>query len=93
MYSLEPRMNEILTILQEECAEVVLTVSKIRRFGYDGTHNGLPPTIERLLAEIGDVLAMIELTAKECEFTEEELNMAKQDKFEKLKLYSDIYIP
>ena len=46
--------EEILTILQEECAEVIQAVSKVRRFGEAGN-------IEQLEQEIADVLCMINL--------------------------------
>jgi hypothetical protein len=32
------KIEEALGILQEECAEVIVEVSKIRRFGLDSTH-------------------------------------------------------
>ena len=51
---------EALLILQEECSEVAQAVSKCFRFGkdgeWDGTTNG-----RRLEAEIGDVLALIDI--------------------------------
>ena len=49
-------------ILQEECAEVVVAVSKIGRFGMDNFKPGKPKTNrEHLEEELGDVLAMIDI--------------------------------
>ena len=51
-----------LTILQEECAEVILAISKIKRFGWDSVHpDGGPDNKTRLEQELGDVEAMIDI--------------------------------
>lgn len=33
--------NEIILIAQEECAEVTQAISKIFRFGFSSSHNGV----------------------------------------------------
>ena len=48
------RNEEILTILQEECAEVIQAVSKVKRFGMSENHSAL-------VKELGDLQAMIEI--------------------------------
>lgn len=48
------RNEEIMTILQEECAEVIQAVSKVKRFGMSENHSAL-------VKELGDLQAMIEL--------------------------------
>jgi NTP pyrophosphatase (non-canonical NTP hydrolase) len=48
------RNEEIMTILQEECAEVIQAVSKVRRFGMAENHS-------HLVAELCDLQAMINL--------------------------------
>ena len=48
------RNEEILTILQEECAEVIQAVSKVRRFG-------LSDNVGELKKELCDLICMIEL--------------------------------
>ena len=54
--------KEILTILQEECAEVIVEVSKCFRFGPDQMMEGVDVTnMQRLQKELGDLQAMIEL--------------------------------
>jgi len=86
------KVNEILDILQEECAEVIQNVSKCRRFGLDNVYlNGTGTQRENLAKEIGDVLAMIELLQEHGVVSEEELQLARRNKFNKLKQWSTIY--
>ena len=58
------RLNELLTILQEECAEVSQCASKCIRFGVDATYEG-KTNRERLEHELGDLLAMVKLIDEE----------------------------
>ena len=80
------RNEEILTILQEECVEVIQAVSKVRRFG-------LSDNIGELKKELCDLICMIELMR---EFNvipmsyEEQLENIFQ-KREKLKKFSRIF--
>lgn len=86
--------REILIILQEECAEVIVEVSKCFRFGPDQMMEGVDVTnIQRLQKELGDLLAMVELlTDKDVGVNIEGLELAKKAKFEKLKNWSGITI-
>jgi len=86
--------KEILTILQEECAEVIVEVSKCFRFGPDQMMEGLDVTnMQRLQKELGDLQAMIELLVdSNVGVTTQGLNEAKKAKFEKLKQWSSIII-
>lgn len=87
--------EEIMTILQEECAEVITSISKCRRFGL---HTLVPFTetketnMSRLSKELGDVLAMIDLLVEQKLVTNQELEEYKQSKIEKLKKWSNIKI-
>lgn len=76
--------TELLTILQEECAEVIQIASKLKRFGQD--HH----TIQRFVKELGDLQCMIDLCQEYdlVSFTDIEAN-AKM-KREKLKIWSDL---
>jgi NTP pyrophosphatase (non-canonical NTP hydrolase) len=80
------RNEEIMTILQEECAEVIQAVSKVRRFG-------LSDNVGELKKELCDLICMIELMR---EFNvipmsyEEQLDNIFQ-KREKLKKFSRIF--
>lgn len=84
--------REILIILQEECAEVIVEISKCFRFGPDQMMEGLDVTnIQRLQKELGDLQAMIELLIKQkVGVTSAGLTEARKAKFEKLKVWSNI---
>ena len=83
--------NEVLDILQEECAEVIQAVSKIRRFGVDNFKPGKPKTNrEHLEDEIGDVMAMIDILCSMGVIDLANLQAAKQAKFQRLKQWSNI---
>lgn len=86
--------KEILTILQEECAEVIVEVSKCFRFGPDQMMEGVDVTnMQRLQKEIGDLQAMIELLIdNKVGVTTQGLKEAKKAKFQKLKQWSNLTI-
>ena len=86
--------KEILTILQEECAEVIVEVSKCFRFGPDQMMEGVNVTnMQRLEKELGDLQAMIELLIdNKVGVTMQGLKEAKKAKFEKLKQWSNLKI-
>jgi len=92
---LNHQTEEIMTILQEECAEVITSISKCKRFGL---HTLIPFTetketnMSRLSKELGDVLAMIDLLVEQKLVTNQELEEYKQSKIEKLKKWSNIKI-
>jgi NTP pyrophosphatase (non-canonical NTP hydrolase) len=86
------KSQEIMSILQEECSEVIQAVSKINRFGIDNYKPGKPKTNrEHLEEELGDLLAMIELLETDGVISRVKLEVAKTAKFEKLKKWSNIY--
>lgn len=84
--------QEILNILQEECAEVIQAVSKCNRFGLDNYKPGKPKTNRQHLAEeLGDLQAMIKLVQDAYIVSETDVNVASDAKIEKLKVWSTIY--
>lgn len=85
--------KEVLTILQEEAAEVIVEVSKCFRFGPDQMYTGSELTnIQRLQKELGDLQALVDLLVKEdVGITYDGINSAKKQKFDKLKVYSNIH--
>lgn len=87
-------LREVLTILQEECAEVIVDVSKCFRFGPDQIMSGQElSNIQRLEKELGDVQAMIELlTDLHVGVTDQGIFEAKMKKFKKLKEWSNLKI-
>lgn len=88
------KTEEALGILQEECAEVIVEVSKCFRFGPDQMMEGMNVTnMERLQKEIGDLQAMIELLIdNKVGVTTQGLKEAKKAKFKKLKQWSNLTI-
>lgn len=78
--------NEILLILQEECAEVIQAISKVKRFGMDNNQ-------EQLEQEVADVLCMIDLAYERGILKSDTLEVKDRifKKRERLKKYSSIY--
>jgi NTP pyrophosphatase (non-canonical NTP hydrolase) len=86
------KLSEVMDITQEECAEVIQAISKIRRFGLENHKYGETYTnAQHLEEELGDLLAMIDLLKSMGIVSDEGLNAAKQAKIEKLKKWSKIY--
>ena len=81
--------QQILTILQEECAEVTQVICKINRFGVGGWHEGYT-NLEKLEAEIGDLLCMVDLLVEKCIISDSNINEHRKQKREKLKTWSSI---
>ena len=83
--------NEVMDIAQEECAEVIQAISKIRRFGMDNAKPGTDYTNrQHLEEELGDVLAMIDILMINEVVSWGNLHKAKRAKIEKLKKWSNI---
>jgi NTP pyrophosphatase (non-canonical NTP hydrolase) len=85
------KVNEILDILQEECGEVIVAISKIRRFGIDNSYKDGGTQREHLIQELGDVTLLVELLKAHGVFTETELHEAQVRKSQKLTQWSKIY--
>ena len=88
----ESQIQEALGILQEECAEVIVEVSKCRRFGMNSiSHKTGANHSAALEIEIGDVLAMIDILVDQNVLDRGSLELAVQNKKQKLKEWSTIY--
>ena len=85
------KVNEILDILQEECAEVIVAISKIRRFGIDNSYKDGGTQREHLVQELGDVTLLVELLQAHGVYKEQELINAQRRKAVKLTQWSKIY--
>ena len=84
--------HEVMNILSEECAEVIQAISKCHRFGLDNVKPGKPKTNrEHLEEELGDLLAMVDIMLDKGMIQQENLDIAKVNKIEKLKQWSTIY--
>lgn len=87
-----PRYEEVLNILQEECAEVIQAISKVRRFGLQAHHpNRTATNKEELEEEVGDLLAMIEILTSTGYLDPKLVQAAKQQKTKKLEEYSLVW--
>jgi NTP pyrophosphatase (non-canonical NTP hydrolase) len=86
--------KQVLLIAQEECAEVTQAISKVFRFGLNGTHpDRAQDNQEHLSEEIGDLIAMIELLIRNGIIKEADVMQARINKFKKLSKWSNIDIP
>ena len=85
------KINEILDILQEECAEVIVAISKIRRFGIDNSYKEVGTQRDHLIQELGDVSLLIELLEANHVFNVRQLKEAQDRKAQKLNIWSNIY--
>lgn len=77
--------DEYFNILQEECAEVIQSVSKIKRFGWTETN------ITNLQTEIGDLLCMLDMLKKYApKIASANFDELKNKKLTKLQTYSSL---
>jgi NTP pyrophosphatase (non-canonical NTP hydrolase) len=88
----ETKEQEIMVILQEECAEVIQAVSKCIRFGIDNTYSkGSGSQRQNLVKELGDLQCMINLCVEHDIVAMDDIKNAILNKQDKLKIYSKIY--
>lgn len=85
------KLEEVFTITQEECAEVIQAISKCRRFGLDNSHKSGVTQREHLAEEIGDLYCMLELLCDHAGVDKRAVAMAAHDKRDKLKVWSKIF--
>lgn len=87
--NLDPMLVETLSILQEECAETIQSISKIFRFGAFNVYQKEGTNRQRFVSELGDLQAMIDLVVKSGFVEADELQEAKEKKMVKLKMWSE----
>ena len=86
------KQEEILSIAQEECGEVVVAISKIFRFGFDSRWpEGGVDNRTRLTEELGDLMAMVKLMSDLGIIDIDEMSKAGERKITKLKKWSSLY--
>ena len=83
------RRDEILTIMAEECAEVIQEIMKVKRFG-DQEHDG-QTAMQRLEKELGDLYCMIDLLWQDDYISWTKLDEYSNAKSDKLKKWSNLY--
>jgi hypothetical protein len=87
------KKEHLLTILSEECAEIIKDVSKTLRFGVNDHYPGIckPTNIESVYHEYNDLIAVVEMLNNEgvmpCN-VDKLLIQAKKDKVNKFLEYS-----
>jgi len=84
--------SEILNITLEECAEVTQAISKVFRFGFDGSHPNTPDVTNKmhLEEEIGDLICMIEILTEHGIVDPYAIKEAATKKRQKLAKWSNI---
>jgi NTP pyrophosphatase (non-canonical NTP hydrolase) len=80
------RLDELLLILSEECAEVIQAASKCRRFSMESEHNG-QTNRQRLESELGDFMAMLKLVVDEARLNESNIIQAADAKLIKVEKF------
>ena len=84
----EGHTREVLTILSEECAEVIHRVSKALRFGLDDIQMGQPlSNRERIAQEVGDFIAVLDIALDSDLFPMEIVMQSRKDKVAKMAQY------
>jgi NTP pyrophosphatase (non-canonical NTP hydrolase) len=94
---MDEETQEILDILQEECAEVIQAISKCKRFGPDQVYSNDPKdettNMKKVEKELGDVQAMVGLLiGKRIGVSRTGIAKAKEQKLQKLKKWSNIKV-
>jgi NTP pyrophosphatase (non-canonical NTP hydrolase) len=84
--------QEVLIILQEECAEVIQAISKCFRFGLDNFKaNTVQTNVQHLEEELGDLIAMMNILVESGIINQSTIDAAAVSKIQKLKKWSNIY--
>lgn len=81
--------SEIMDIAQEECAEVIQAISKVRRFGLTTVHKNVTNQAH-LEEEIGDLMCMVELMVEKGMVDQVSILEAARRKRIKLEQWSNI---
>lgn len=91
-----PRQQELLDLLQEECAEVIQQISKVRRFGPDfRCHGGRDDScIDLLTSEVYDMLFFVHELVTEGILPDDPhgYDTHRTNKIERLKKWSTLYV-
>lgn len=78
---LSPPEDERLTLLVEECSEVIKAIAKIQRHGYETCHpDGGATNRGSLVREMGDVLMAMQLLCDACDIDERWVIKASKNK-------------
>lgn len=86
--------SDVLDLIQEESAEIIQIISKVRRFGWDSFHPSdaeRVTTRARLESELGDILALIEIAIERNIVDSQRVRDAIDSKKERLKIFSNLF--
>ena len=75
--------DELLTIEAEECAEIIVEICKVKRFGADKLWNGMTAR-QRLARELGDLICVVDQLADYAFIDLELVGEARIEKLDKL---------
>lgn len=84
---MDPKLEEALNLLQEECAEVIQIISKIRRFGLNESYNN-KTNVERLTEELTDVQILVNYVN---DFVDTYDTEYADSKYQKLTKYTNLF--
>jgi tRNA A37 methylthiotransferase MiaB len=89
---MDAALTEALNLLQEECGELIVISSKVKRFGAQSENPEQPglTALDRLIQEIGDVQCLMHLVQQYLSITDHELMQAREQKLAKLKIFSQL---
>lgn len=81
---LTPKQAELLTLLAEECAEVIQAITKIQRHGLNGCYDDGETNIGQLQRELGDVAAAQALLFEAGTVSRGEVNIHRDHKLNRV---------
>lgn len=79
--------EERLTLLIEECAEVIQAASKIKRFGYFSNYNGGITNLQSLQDELGDLRLITTVMIEKGDVSQHALECRESNKRLKINKY------
>ena len=86
---IENQTDEALTLVMEECSEVIQAITKFQRFGSKSTGNGKLHLTneEHLIKEIADLIVVLDYLLFELDVDNEDLEDFKEEKRESIQKY------
>lgn len=88
---------EILSLIAEDAAQVIQSISRIQRLGFDSTHHDevekFGYTVNRTMLEtkLGELTFLISLAIENKIVVSDQITLAAEAKKEKLSKYSNVY--
>ncbi|MEM2159423.1 MAG: hypothetical protein QXN55_00525 [Candidatus Nitrosotenuis sp.] len=89
-----PEITETFVLVQEECAEMIQIISKIRRFGLSSSHPFHDTDVTNyahLIQEMADVTCLIDILQEHLNISNEDMNLAIRKKIAKLQQWTNVF--